>query len=392
MVKKGFLISTSTFPKYQDDPETSPFVWDLAKHLTPYYQLFVLAPYIKGVPREETWHKVKIIRFPYLPAGKGSLIEGGRMHATLTRHPLRHVQLPPFFLSQIFYLKKLISQFQISFINSHWLVPQGLTGATVSKMTGVPHVVTVHSADLYWLRRQRFGHVLTKVIAANTNRFICVSQINKELLDGLLRRTSEAEIISMGVDSNLFVLPKDGVRRSGFLFVGKLIEIKGGDILIRAWQNLVQSDSPPHLTIIGDGPWQQKLTNLVKKGGLEKFITFLGSIPHSQLVKYYQSAQALIIPSRLNSHGQVEGLPVVILEALACGTPVIATNTGGIPEVINSKTGVLIPPEKPGLLAQTIKNFQPHCFDSQELSRLAQTYSWEKIAQKYHQVFSKITK
>ena len=126
--------------------------------------------------------------------------------------------------------------------------------------------------------------------------------------------------------------------------VGYLIERKGFEYLIKAVNEVLKIHNKVKLTIIGSGPLEQMLKKLIKDLGLENNIQILSNVSDEQLLEFYNSSDLFVLPSIVDSQGNTEGLGVVLLEAMACKLPVIGSNIGGIPDIIQDKvTGLLLP-------------------------------------------------
>ena len=123
------------------------------------------------------------------------------------------------------------------------------------------------------------------------------------------------------------------------------------------------------LNIIGDGPERKNLHDLVKKFNLDDRVKLAGSVPHSEIPKWINLSNFLVLPS-LN-----EGMPTVMLEALGCGKPVIATKVGGIPEIINEKIGVLVDKDNPDSLAQGLLSAINQRWDNEYILNPSFTHS-----------------
>ena len=135
------------------------------------------------------------------------------------------------------------------------------------------------------------------------------------------------------------------------LFIGHLEEFKGLFELIYAFNNLIKENKKAKLMLIGEGSQRNYSLEVVSRLGLEKFILFVGKIPPSDIHKYYQSADIFVLPS----HTDAGGPPVVFIEAMACGLPVIGTSIGGIPEGIeNGVNGFIVPPKNVDKLTEKI--------------------------------------
>jgi glycosyltransferase involved in cell wall biosynthesis len=212
-----------------------------------------------------------------------------------------------------------------------------------------PKILHLHGINSSFLKRHHISRFLLKHLA---HIYISISkQMTKELV---ALGIPESKIIYLpnSIDTNFFK-PGKHKEENLILYVGRISELKGLHILIKALQHLKES---VRLVIIGPPDWNidyyRNLLNLIEKENQKgrHEIKCLGAMEQSEIVKWYQKATVLILPSF------AEGFPVTIPEALSCETPVIATPVGGIPEIIkNHETGILIPPGDPIHLTEAIK-------------------------------------
>ncbi len=180
------------------------------------------------------------------------------------------------------------------------------------------------------------------------------------------------------------------------LFVGRLAEKKGVTYLISAMKAAVKAFPDCKLIIVGDGPEKVSLVRQSQQLGISRSIIFAGSIPNQGLPPFYKAADVFILPSIVDSSGDTEGLGVVLLEAIAAGTPVVASNVGGIPDVIiSNRTGLLVEQKNPDQLAAAIARLLDNPSLRKKLSaaarkHIANNYSWETVAGKFYSVYSSI--
>jgi glycosyltransferase involved in cell wall biosynthesis len=205
----------------------------------------------------------------------------------------------------------------------------------------------------------------------------------------------DAAVIPMGVDTAVFVGANRHrrPRRPQVLFVGRLAEKKGVRYLINAWP-LVQTSHPnAKLVIVGDGPERKGLEDLANGLRLTDAVEFVGGLPNDELPAYYAAADVLVAPSIVSRSGDTEGLPVVILEAAASGTPIVASNVGGIADAIeHERTGLLVEPASPAAIADAIKRLLDDRRLCTALVRgarraVVERYSWDVVADQYDALF-----
>ncbi len=211
---------------------------------------------------------------------------------------------------------------------------------------GVPFSFTGHAADLF--RDQQL--VEPKLRRA---RFVsCISYWHRayyrELVPGLPE--DRLPVIRCGVDIDDFVPTPERPGAPEVLAVGRLVAKKGFDVLLEAWAGGVAdarssgSAEEPMLTLIGDGPEEESLSAQVKRLGLEDSVRMVGGLPNPKVREYMAGCAAFVLPCRPASDGDRDGIPVVLMEAMACGKPVISGDLPAIRELVeDDHTGMLVP-------------------------------------------------
>jgi glycosyltransferase involved in cell wall biosynthesis len=191
-------------------------------------------------------------------------------------------------------------------------------------------------------------------------------------------------VLRNGVDLEQF-RPRARERQRGsgptLLSVGHLVGSKGHDLVVRALARL-----PAYrLIIAGDGPERSRYEGLARQLGVADRVTFLGSVPHRDLAEVYSAADALVLASAR------EGWPNVILEALACGTPVIGSRVGGIPEIITvPESGVLLDETTSEGVVRAVLRLFSHLPERNATRSYAERFSWDATNRGQLQLFSDI--
>ena len=218
-----------------------------------------------------------------------------------------------------------------------------------SSLAGISFSVTAHANDLFergWLLGQK---------VERSAFFGTISEFNKAYIAKQGVDIEKVKIIRCGVDEKQFDL------RAGFVsnprvkigVVGRLVEKKGIDSLIKA----VASVGNIELYIAGSGPLESELKQLVDNCSLtSQDVTFLGAMPHDQVSTFIRSLDVFILPCKVDSNGDMDGIPVVLMEAMLSGVPVISTKISGIPELIlDGNTGILAEPNNEESLAKALR-------------------------------------
>jgi glycosyltransferase involved in cell wall biosynthesis len=337
------------------------------------------------------------------------LAYGGGIISNLKSN-LSKIQIPLFLFSELLYTFFIVFKEKIDVINSHWLLPQGLVGAICRKIMGTRHVLTVHAAGLFAIERLPFKAKISSFITKNSDKIIVVSTyIGKRLIDlipiDLKEEVNHKIIISpMGIPMQKYKNISGNKRHlklkygisSDFtlLFIGRLSEKKGVSYLIEAISNIILHFDVT-LIICGDGPLRNKLEKIVKKKRLEKYVRFAGYVSISEKVDYLFLSDILIVPSIVTEKGDTEGLPVVVLEGMVSGIPIIVSDVSGISDVIkNGYNGYLIEQKNPKKIAEKVmfllKNKELRIKFSENALKESKKYDWDLITKKYINIFTEI--
>lgn len=346
--KPRLLMTASTFPRWVGDTEPR-FVLDLAKALLPWFEVTVLAPACPDAAPIETLEGVKVLRYRYFPFRKfETLCYPGAIIPRIKEKKVRALLVP--FLVLALWAKLLRIRGQYDVVHAHWFIPQGIVQ---SVFKSPPFVVTGHGGDVTGLNtglmRRLKACVLARAAGVTT-----VSHHLAGVLDGI-RPGTPVEIVPMGCDTARFgaahrvenYFEQNG--RKVILFVGRLAEKKGVTYLIEAMRQVENA----LLVIAGDGPLRQSLAEQAVPLGDK--IRFLGSKTHDELVAVYASADVFAAPSVEAKNGDIEGFGLVFLEAMASGLPVVASRSGGIPDVVkDGVNGLLVEPANAVDLAEKL--------------------------------------
>ena len=234
----------------------------------------------------------------------------------------------------------------------------GALALPLAEALGVPLFVTFHGGDATKETHQRRRLIPTiyqrrlSHLQAYASGFLCVSQFVADRLAA--QGFPKAKLIThyIGIDVSGMQQPEQ--RQGRLLFIGRLVDKKGVDILLAAMRRLHQSDSKivPGLDIAGSGPLEAELR--AQAADLSS-VRFLGWQTPEQLSRILHKAQAVVVPSRIAADGDCEGLPTVVLESIRAGVPVVASDHAGIPEIIrHEETGFLVPENDPDALAAAL--------------------------------------
>lgn len=395
------LVVVSRYSMDRFDP--GDFVTELSELISSKgFEVSVLAPHNYNLKFSENINGIQVFRFPYFfPLKYQKVAYGPGILDNIKNSYLAKIQVPFFLLSELFFTMKIVKRDKIDIIHSHWLLPQGLIGAIIKKLYKIYHVATVHGSDVNMVKKNELLKKVGSFIIRNSDKITVNSTFTKNLiLDIATRRNEEKiEIIPMGINLDRFTqvsninLKKKYTDGNLLLFVGRLIDWKGAKYLVKAMKDVVIACPKTKLLIVGDGPEKSELEKMTSKLRLTNMVYFIGEIKSTDVVKYYSAADVFIIPS-IVVDGHTEGLGVVTLEAMACGTPVIGSNVGGIPDVIkDGYNGFLVPERSSNELAIKIiellsdKELQSN-FKKNGLITVKEKFTWNIVSNKFENIFN----
>jgi teichuronic acid biosynthesis glycosyltransferase TuaC len=241
---------------------------------------------------------------------------------------------------------------------SYWAHPDGEAAVRLAQVLGVPSMVMVGGSDVLVLTRDPRRAKCVRRVLEQADAVVALSRDLAAKVVEMGIAPHRVHVMRRGVDSSLFSPgDRDAARRQLglptdrrlLLWVGRMVPVKGLDILIAACQLLKQQTADFRLYLIGDGPQRASLAAEVQRLGLSEHVTFVGPVDHDRLGVWFQAADLTVMPSRS------EGIPNTLLESLACGTPFVASAVGGVPEIAGHAAGRLVPPERPDELAAALE-------------------------------------
>ena len=403
MNKKSLLIVTSTFPRWQNDTDP-PFVFELAKRLTGDFDITVLTPGYPGALADEIMEGVTVHRFRYFLKSLEVLAGSEGILPTLKKNRLFFLLVPFFILAEFLALIKLIKTNKPDIIHAHWLLPQGFVTGLVHKITGVPFVVTTHGADIYGLQ----GKIATALKRYALKNAATVTVVSKDIQDTIKHAFGEdihTDIVPMGVDSTLFhpdtkntqIREKYGIMGSFLLYVGRLSEKKGVTYLLEAMPMVLKRVPDCKLLVVGTGEVRPELERQTSTLHLDKYVIFTGAVPNNELPAYFASADIFIGPSVVASGGDTEGFGLTFVEAAMSGCFVVATDVGGISDIIeDGETGFLVREKDPQAIADMVISIlgqQEKFTGIREKARkkMLSQFDWQSIADQYALLLKRTT-
>lgn len=320
---------------------------------------------LASVPRSESTGGVRVDHPRYLVIPKIGMYATPWLLARAARRTLAQIRE---------------SGFDFDVIDAHYYYPDGVAAAMLGRWFRRPVVITARGSDINVIgtrplarRMMRWAHRVSAATVA----------VSRALADAMIRFGMDAArltVLRNGVDLQKFhpcdrvaARQKLGWQSRTLLMVGRLDAAKGHELAIESLKEL----PPDHvLVVIGDGPQRAALERRAERLGVVSRVSFSGSRPHRELALYYGAADVLLLPS------EREGMPNVLLESLACGTPVVASDVGGVREIVSvPEAGVVLRERTPAAIAQACISLFASYPDRERVRRHAETFGWRPTSE-----------
>ncbi len=282
-------------------------------------------------------------------------------------------------------LAPLVARYRskIDIVLAAWAHPDGCAAVLLAKMLGVPVVVKVHGTDINSVAQQPGPKRVMRALLHKADGLVAVSSALGKKLEHLGVESQRIHLIMNGVDDKVFHvrdrkqarvelgLPQDAKIA---LYIGNMIEAKGIIDLHRAFQSITDANPDIHLYCVGDGNQRAQLSAKAPAR-----MTFVGSQPFEKIPQWLAACDLLVLPS------WNEGTPNVVLEALACGRRVLASDVGGIPDLLGDpKLGAMVAPKAHAELANLLPLQLRQPYDANEVAAIGSRGNWQQSATELH--------
>jgi len=377
------LFLTHSFPREPGDAPGS-FLLKLATALRALdVETSVVAPAFEGVPAHGQFDGVHVERFRYAPRRYETLAYTGSMATQVRESWSARVTLLGFLGAEFRSAVHVRRAVHPDLIHAHWWFPNGLVGTWIARMANKPLVTTLHGTDVRLARAVAFSRPAFRHVLHHSAAVTAVSRWLAHEVQDIV--SAPAPLVApMPVATDLF--SPDGTRRPDrFLFVGRLNKQKGIELLLHALSRM--GDQTVSLDVVGDGDERPSLQELAGALGIAERIRWHGAVPQPRLVDFYRAATALVVPS------VGEGLGLVAVEAQMCETPVVAFDSGGLPDVVqHDRTGLLVKDVDAGALAAALTSLLERDDRGAALGAAGRlhalaTFAPESVARRYADVY-----
>jgi teichuronic acid biosynthesis glycosyltransferase TuaC len=282
---------------------------------------------------------------------------------------------------------------QAALIDAHFLYPDGVAAVRLGRQLNLPVVLTARGSDVNLLLQWAAPRAWIRAALWQAAAVTTVSEdLRRRLASATGFPAEQIEVIPNGVDRSRFS-PADqdaarkrlGLPAAGriLLTVGNLVPGKRFDLLLGALA-LLEPARRPLLVCVGEGPDRAALEQRARADGLAAQVRFVGAQPHTSLPDWYRAADVVALAT------DREGLPNVLLEAIGCGRPVIASRVGGVPELVDDEVGIVVEDNSPAAFAQALETLARRSLAPAAFERRAQAFSSELVGQRVGALFERV--
>ena len=395
------LVIGSVYPRFHEDAEV-PWLRTSIAHLKKAgLQVQVLAPAYKGLKSHEI-DGVPVNRFRYAPANLEMLTHEEGAPSKMASKPWLQLLAIPYIISGFFKCLHICRKWRPDIIHAHWPFPHAYIALGAAKLFKIPLVLNFHGAELLLIRKKKWVKPLLKFAIGQAQAVFA----NSSFTAGKIKAIRNVDVEWSPYGTTLDVggghprnAPEPHAINGKFkiLFVGRHIERKGICYLIEAAKYLPRDQF--EIRIVGVGDLTEELKKQAASMPPESAeIIFTGKLSPEELANEYKTANVFTLPAIVDSKGDTEGLGVVLIEAMELGLPVVASNVGGIPDVVvDGVSGILVPEKSPEALASAFKKLSSDAGLVRDLlagaqKRIAECFTWDGIIERQVQAYEKCLK
>ncbi|MBO6076894.1 MAG: glycosyltransferase [Fibrobacter sp.] len=398
MAVSKVLVIGSVYPRFHEDAEV-PWLRTSIAHLKKAgLDIQVLAPAYKGLKSHEI-DGVKVNRFRYAPASWEFLTHEEGAPSKMANKPWLQLLAIPYIISGFFKCIKICRKFKPDVIHAHWPFPHAYIALGAAKLFKIPLVLNFHGAELLLIRKKKWVKPLLKFAISQAQAVFANSSFTASKIKALRNVDVEWSPYGTTLEKGAGNTEPHAINsKFKILFVGRHIERKGICYLIEAAKYLPRDQF--EIRIVGVGDLTDELKKLASESATPNSaeIIFTGKLSPEALASEYKTANVFTLPAIVDSKGDTEGLGVVLIEAMELGLPIVASNVGGIPDVvIDGVSGILVPEKDPEALANAYKRLAAEPGLIRQLlagsqKRINECFTWDGIIERQIAVYNKVLK
>ncbi len=425
------LVIGSVYPRFQEDAEV-PWLRTSIAHLKKAgVEIQVLAPAYKGLKSHDI-DGTPVNRFRYAPAAWEILTHEEGAPSKMASKPWLQLLAIPYIINGFIQCLRICRKWKPDVIHAHWPFPHAYIALGAAKLFKIPLVLNFHGAELLLIRKKKWVKPLLKFAIGQAQAIFANSSFTASKIKALrnvnvewspygttLETRDERDVILSGTKDPVTITPHAVNGKFKILFVGRHIERKGIRYLIESAKYLPQNEFEIRIVGVGDLTEQLKQqacsaqaptlchpernevkskdpVNFSEIEGSPASIIFTGKLSPEDLANEYKTANVFVLPAIVDSKGDTEGLGVVLIEAMELGLPIVASNVGGIPDVvIDGESGILVPEKDPVALADAFKRLASDPSLTGKLlagarKRIDECFTWDGIIERQVEVYNKV--
>ena len=355
---------TSSYPRHAGDGVGS-FVRSLAQALVALgHTVHVVAPHDPAI-EEMDQGGVCVHRFRYAPSDALCLVGHGRsLRADVHLRPIVPLLMPAFILAATVCTLTLHGRERFDLVHGHWAVPGGAIAGLVARLASLPLVISLHGSDVYVAEQNRLYASVARCGFRRATHVIACSEDLRARAVKIGLEGEKSSVIPYGVDVGHYATGRGsrmrarlGVPTDALVIgaLGRLVNKKGFHYLLAAMPAVLDSIPDAYCVIGGGGDLCDDLIAQARRLGVSNRVFLPGHVDWRDTPDYYAMCDVVVVPSVVDADGNVDGLPNVLLEAMASGRAVVASDVGGISSVVDDGiTALLVPPGDPDALRSTL--------------------------------------
>ncbi len=397
------VMITSSYPRFPGDT-VGTFLEPIAHGVAERgHDVHVVLPWHPRFARASREGNVCFHPFRYAPLARLNVFGyADAMKADVRLRPEAFAAAPLALAAAVRTARRVAREVDATVVHAHWVVPGGAVGMAVAGRR--PLVVSLHGSDLFVAERHKSIAIVARRTFARANWVTACSDDLRTRAVALGAPAERSETLPYGVDATRFRpdaatrarrREELGIRsEQPLLFTaGRLVRKKGFEYLIRAMPQVAACSPGAVLVIGGSGDLDAELRHTAQACGVANRVVFTGLLQQDEVAEFLAASDVAVVPSVRDDAGNVDGLPNVLMESLASGTPVVATTAGGIPAVArDGENGLLVPERDPAALAVAILAL---IGDPDLRARLGQTarrevvrlHSWTYVAERFEDIY-----
>ena len=397
------VLVTSSYPRFPGDL-TGTALEPIARGVAARgHAVHVVAPWHPLVRRPSCEDGVRTHFFRYAPLRSLDVFGyAGALRADVGLRPAAYAAAPLALLAARRAVRRVIREHRATLVHAHWAVPGGFIAASAAGP--LPIVVSLHGSDVFLAERNLLARSAARVAFRRADRVTACSGDLRDRAVALGADDARSEVLLHGVDVERFTPRRETRARiraarnvadgdAVVLAVGRLVRKKGFEYLVDAVAALAPDRPALRLVVAGGGDLDAELRARAAAGSVAGRITWLGAIPQHEVAEWLAAADVVAVPSVRDDAGNVDGLPNVVLEALASATPVVATAAGGIGAVaIDRRTALVVPERDSARLAAALDELLRNpalrtAIGNAGREHVRSHHTWERVAERFEEAY-----